>query len=54
LRCVTDVIHKNNGNQESRASRILGYAGLKLDHEKAVRSFVNGLDVFESLTTDIR
>ena len=25
---------------------------LKLDHKKAVRSFVNGGDVFESLTTN--
>jgi len=30
----------------------LGYAGLKPDHEKAVRSFVDGGDVFENLETD--
>ena len=43
----------NNGNQESLAIkaviRRLGYAGQKLDHQKAVRSFVNSRDVFESL-----
>ena len=42
-------IHGNNGNQESWAieavCRRLGYAGLKPDHEKAVRSFGNGRDV---------
>ena len=30
----------------------LGYAGLKPGHEKAVRSFVNGGDVFKSFATD--
>lgn len=28
--------------------RRLGYAGLKIDHQKAVRSFANSWDVFES------
>jgi len=31
--------------------RRLGYTGLKPDHEKLVRSFVNSWDVLESLTT---
>jgi len=47
LRCVSDVIHGNNGNQESWAikavCRRLGYAVLKPDHKKAVRSFMNAL-----------
>ena len=32
--------------------RRLGYTVLKLEHEKAFRSFVNGQKVFESLTMD--
>ena len=56
LRCISDIIHGNNGDQESRVIeavyRRLGYAGLKPGHETAVRSFVNGQDVSESLTTD--
>jgi len=31
--------------------RRLGYVGLETDQEKAFRSFINGRDVLESLTT---
>ena len=45
-------IHGNNGDQESWAIeavyRRLGYAGLKPDHKKAVRSFRNGRDVLRA------
>jgi len=53
--CVSDIIHGNNGDQESWAikavCRKLGYVELKLDHKKAVRSAMNSQDVLESLTT---
>ena len=43
---------RNNGDQESWAivavCRRLGYAGLKPDHKKAVRSFGNGRDVLRA------
>ena len=46
LRCVSDVIHWNNVDQESWVTeavcRRLGYTGLNADHEKAVRNFMNG------------
>ena len=49
LLCERDVIHGNNGDQESWAieavCRRLGCAGLKPASEKAVRSFANGRDV---------
>jgi len=52
LCCITDVIHGNNCDQVIKAvCRRLGYTGLKPDHKKAVKSFVNGPDVFNSLTT---
>ena len=35
--------------QETRLRRRLGYAGLKPDHKKAVRSFGNGRDVLVEL-----
>ena len=45
--------HRNNGNQENQVIEAVcrrpSYAGLKPDHEKAVRSFVNGRDVFWEL-----
>jgi len=45
----------HHSDQESWAieavCRRLGYTGLKLDHEKGVRSFMKVWDVFESLTT---
>ena len=52
LLCESDVIHGNNGDQESWAieavCRSLGYAGLKPDHKTAVRSFGNGQDVLRA------
>jgi len=46
---LCDVIHGQNGHQESWAieaiCRRLGYAGLKQDHKKVVRSFMNSHDV---------
>ena len=52
LLCESDVIHGNNGNQESWAIEAVyrrsGYAGLKPSREKAVRSFVNGWDVLRA------
>ena len=52
LLCKSDVIHGNNGDQESWAieavCRRLGYAGLLPDHEKDVRSFGNGRDVLRA------
>ena len=51
LLCESDVIHVSNGDQESWAietvCRRLGYAGLKPDHEKAVRSFGFVLRAFQ-------
>jgi len=50
LRCTSEVIHGNNGDQESWAieavCRTLGYAVLKTDHKKAARGIVNGQDEF--------
>ena len=55
LHCVSDTIHGNNGDQESwvieAVCKTLGYTGLKPDHKKAVRSFVNSWEVFKSLKT---
>ena len=52
LLCENDVIHRNNGAQESWAieavCRRLGYAGLKPASEKAVRSFANSRDVLRA------
>ena len=52
LVCESDVIHRNNGDWESRAieavCRRLGYTGLKPDHENAVRSLGNGRDVLRA------
>ena len=43
LLCEDDVLHGNNGDQKSWAIEAVckrpGYAGLKPDHKKAVRSF---------------
>jgi len=50
LRCTSEVIHGNNGDQESWAieavCRTLGYAVLKTDDKKAARGIVNGQDEF--------
>ena len=52
LLCEGDLIHGNNGDQERWAidaeCRRLGYAGLKPDHEKAVRSFGNSRNVLRA------
>jgi len=43
LRCISDIIHGNNGNQErwviEATRRRLGYAGLKPNHKKAVKEY---------------
>ena len=49
--CMCDVMHGNNGNQESWVIEVV-CRRLKPDHEKVDRSFVNGWDVFESLATN--
>ena len=52
LLCESDVLHRNNGDQESWAikavCRRLHYTGLKPDHEKAIRSFRNGREVLRT------
>jgi len=56
LCCISDEIHVGIPVMATMKvieaiCRRLGYTGLKPDHEKAVRSFMNGQDLFESLTT---
>jgi len=52
LCCATDIIHGHMATEESWAIKVvcrrLGYADLKPDHEKAVRSFANNQDMFVS------
>lgn len=55
LHCISNIIDGSNGDENAeQLSRRLGYTGLKVDHQKGVRSFVNDRDVLESLTTDSR
>ena len=57
LCCVSEVIHGNNGDQESwvikAVLRRLGYTVLKPEHEKTDRNLMNSQDVFENLQSTV-